>query len=86
MNGKPVFTVPSKTIINFESGFAPKLLCDWRDVHRRHFMRVLVRLLLRPDRSCSKQVPWLAKHGVTGDHSKRRDSSRAHRFGSRNAS
>ncbi len=28
MNGKPVFTVPAKTIINFDSGFKPKLLCD----------------------------------------------------------
>lgn len=28
MNGKPVFTVPAKSIINFKSGFAPKLLCD----------------------------------------------------------
>ena len=28
MNGKPVFTVPAKTIINFNSGFGHKLLCD----------------------------------------------------------
>lgn len=28
MNGKPVFTVPAKTIINFDSGFGKKLLCD----------------------------------------------------------
>lgn len=28
MNGKPVFTVPAKTIINFESNFGHKLLCD----------------------------------------------------------
>lgn len=28
MNGKPVFTVPTKSIINFDSGFGKKLLCD----------------------------------------------------------
>jgi DNA repair photolyase len=28
MNGKPVFTVPAKTVINFESAFGHKLLCD----------------------------------------------------------
>src|SRR5438270_3444016 len=28
MNGKPVFTVPAKTVINFESHFGVKLLCD----------------------------------------------------------
>lgn len=28
MNGKPVFTVPSRTTINFKSGFGHKLLCD----------------------------------------------------------
>lgn len=28
MNGKPVFEVPAKSVINFDSGFLPKLLCD----------------------------------------------------------
>lgn len=28
MNGKPVVTMPAKTIINFKSGFQKKLLCD----------------------------------------------------------
>jgi len=28
MNGKPVFSVPAKTVINWESGFGDKLLCD----------------------------------------------------------
>lgn len=28
MNGKPAFTVPAKTILNLESGFRHKLLCD----------------------------------------------------------
>ena len=28
MNGKPVFTVPAKSIINLNSGFKHKLLCD----------------------------------------------------------
>lgn len=28
MNGKPVFEVPAKSVINFKSGFGHKLLCD----------------------------------------------------------
>lgn len=28
MNGKPVFTIPTKTVINFDSGFRQKKLCD----------------------------------------------------------
>lgn len=28
MNGKPVFSVPAKQVINMDSGFKPKLLCD----------------------------------------------------------
>jgi DNA repair photolyase len=28
MNGKPVFTVPAKSVINYTSGFGHKLLCD----------------------------------------------------------
>ena len=28
MNMKPVFTVPTKTVINFKSHFYKKLLCD----------------------------------------------------------
>lgn len=28
MNGKPVFTVPTKTVVNFKSHFDKKLLCD----------------------------------------------------------
>lgn len=28
MNGKPVFTVPSKTVLNLKSGFQKKQLCD----------------------------------------------------------
>lgn len=28
MNGKPVYTVPAKTVLNLKSGFREKLLCD----------------------------------------------------------
>ena len=28
MGGKPVYSIPVKSVINFDSGFAPKLLCD----------------------------------------------------------
>jgi hypothetical protein len=28
MNGKPVYSVPAKAVINLDSGFKHKLLCD----------------------------------------------------------
>lgn len=67
MNGKPVFTVPNKTIINFDSGFAPKLLCDGSTFtagtscpYSCSFCYVEAQM--------NKQKPWLEKNGVTGDH------------------
>lgn len=66
MNGKPVYTVPAKTVINFESGFGHKLLCDGpvfnagqACVYRCAFCYV--------DAMELKQRPWFEKHGVQYD-------------------
>jgi DNA repair photolyase len=67
MNGKPVYTIPSKTVLNLESHFKPKLLCDGLTfsldtacVYRCAFCYV-------PD-MMRKQQPYLERHGVTGKH------------------
>lgn len=67
MNGKKVFTVPSKTIINFDSGFSHKLLCDGPTFtagtacnYRCSFCFVPAQML--------KQKAWLEAHGVSGNH------------------
>jgi len=67
MNGKPVFTLPSRTVINFESGFRHKLLCDGPTfstgsacVYRCAFCYV-------PD-MMRKLRPHLESQGVTGAH------------------
>lgn len=63
MNGKPVFTVPAKTVVNFESGFGKKLLCDGpvfnagqACVYRCAFCYV--------ESMEVKQRAWFEKHGV----------------------
>ena len=67
MNGKPVFTVPAKSVINFKSNFSHKLLCDGMTftagtacAYSCSFCYV--------DAMMKKQQDWLAKHGVTGEH------------------
>lgn len=67
MNGKPTFTVPSKTIINFESGFAKKLLCDGPTFTAGTSCPYSCSFCYVPS-AMKKQEPWLAKHGVTGKH------------------
>ena len=67
MNGKPVFSVPAKTIINFKSHFDKKLLCDGITftagdacAYSCSFCYV--------DSMMKKREEWLKEHGVTGDH------------------
>lgn len=67
MNGKPVFTVPAKTVINFKSLFDAKKLCDGMTftagsacAYSCSFCYV--------DAMMKKSQDWLKKHGVTGDH------------------
>lgn len=63
MNGKPVFNVPTKTTVNFDSAFDKKLLCDGITftagsgcVYRCAFCYV-------PDMQ-RKSMDWMKDHGV----------------------
>ena len=67
MNGKPVFTVPSKTIINFKSGFAHKLLCDGPTFSAGTACNYSCSFCYVPA-AMQKQAPWLEKQGVEGKH------------------
>lgn len=67
MNGKPVFTVPAKSVINFKSHFDKKLLCDGITftagdacAYSCSFCYV--------DAMQKKRQDWLKGHGVTGEH------------------
>lgn len=67
MNGKPVFTVPSKTIINFKSGFAAKLLCDGPTFSAGTSCAYSCAFCYVPA-VMHKQTGWLKGKGVEGDH------------------
>lgn len=67
MNGKPVFTVPAKTIINFESGFSHKLLCTGPTFSAGSACPFSCSFCYVPSQM-NKQRPWLEEHGVTGKH------------------
>jgi DNA repair photolyase len=65
MGGKPVFTVPARTIVNFDSKFREKGLCDGPTfsagtscVSSCTYCYVPAMML--------KQSPWLKAHGVEG--------------------
>lgn len=67
MGGKPVFTVPSKTVLNLDSGFRKKLLCDGPTFTAGTACAYSCSFCFVPD-AMRKQAPWLKKHGVSGDH------------------
>ena len=67
MNGKPVFTVPAKTIINFKSGFVHKLLCDGPTFSAGTACNFSCSFCYVPE-AMQKQGEWLKEHGVTGAH------------------
>ena len=70
MNGKPVFTVPAKSVINFRSGFAPKLLCDGPTFTAGTCCPYSCSFCSVPTTMHWQLQPkgWLTKHGVTGKH------------------
>ncbi len=82
MNGKPVFTVPAKTILNFTSGFAKKLLCDYyQPLHAQSSKGCVGGITFTAGTACAyscsfcyvgpamrKQESWLKEHGVEGKH------------------
>ncbi len=67
MNGKPVFTVPAKTIINFKSGFQMKLLCDGPTFSAGTACNFSCSYCYVPD-AMRKQKDLLEKQGVMGAH------------------
>ena len=67
MNGKQVFSIPASTIINFKSGFVHKLLCDGPTFSSGTACNFSCSFCYVPA-VMAKQLPTLAKHGVTGKH------------------
>lgn len=63
MGGKPVFTVPSKTVINFKSGFQKKLLCDGPTFSTGTACAYSCSFCYVPA-AMKKQEDWLREHGV----------------------
>jgi len=67
MAGKPVFTVPAKTVINFKSLFSKKLLCDGMTFSAGSACAYSCSFCY-VDSMMQKQQDWLKNHGVTGKH------------------
>jgi len=67
MNQKPVFVVPNKTVINFNSGFGHKYLCDDMTFTAGSACPYSCAFCSVPD-TMRKQKPWHKKHGVVGNH------------------
>lgn len=67
MGGKPVFDVPAKTVINFKSGFAHKLLCDGPTFTAGTACQYSCSFCYVPS-AMKKQEPWLKEQGVEGTH------------------
>ncbi len=67
MGGKPVFTVPAKTILNFDSKFREKGLCDGPTFSAGTACAFSCTYCYVPAMML-KQAPWLKKHGVEGKH------------------
>lgn len=67
MGGKPVFFVPNKTVINFKSGFGPKLLCDDLTFTTGTCCQFSCSFCSVPT-TMRKHMPWMREHGVVGKH------------------
>jgi len=67
MNGKPVFTVPSQSVVNFDSGFRHKLLCDGLTFTTGSACTFSCSFCYVPDMT-RKYRPWLDAQGVRGAH------------------
>jgi len=63
MNGKPVFEVPSRTVVNFKSGFGKKLLCDDLTFTTGNAC-VFSCAFCYVDSMQRKSMDWYKKHGV----------------------
>jgi DNA repair photolyase len=67
MNKKPVYEVPAKSVINFESGFSHKLLCDGPTFSTGSACAYSCAFCYVPD-TMRKQKPYWQQHGVEGRH------------------
>lgn len=67
MNGKPVHEIPAKSIINFESGFKHKLLCDGPTFTTGNACAYSCAFCYVPE-MYRKQKPYLERLGITGAH------------------
>lgn len=67
MNGKPVFEVPAKTVINFKSHFDKKLLCDGMTFSAGEACAYSCAFCY-VDSMMKKREAWLQERGVTGEH------------------
>ena len=67
MNGKPVHEVPAKTVINFESGFVHKLLCDGPTFSTGTACAYTCSFCYVPD-MMRKQKPYLHSLGIDAPH------------------
>lgn len=67
MNGKPVHEIPAKQVINFESGFVHKKLCDGPTFSTGTACAYTCSFCYVPD-MMDKQKPYLATLGITGRH------------------
>lgn len=67
MSGKPVFGVNAKSVINFDSKFREKLLCDGPTFSASASCTASCAYCYVPQ-MMKKAEPWLAKQGVIGKH------------------
>jgi DNA repair photolyase len=67
MNGKPVHAIPAKTVLNMESGFSHKLLCDGPTFSTGTACTYSCAFCYVPD-MMRKQQPYLQSHGITDRH------------------
>lgn len=67
MNKKPVYEVPAKSVINFESGFAHKLMCDGPTFSLGTACVYSCAFCYVPD-MMRKQKSYLATLGIKGRH------------------
>ena len=67
MNGKPVFSVPARSVLNLDSLFKHKLLCSGPAFSAGTACVFSCAYCYVPAMT-RKQRPWLDKHGVEGKH------------------
>lgn len=67
MNGKPVHSIPATTVLNMNSGFSHKLLCDGPTFSTGTACVYSCAFCYVPE-MMRKQQPYLQRHGVHGSH------------------